>query len=151
MYLVLDVQDNEEQNLIRLFPRCAPSIIPLPSQLTRAYTYILNLTERKCSSTRLYAPADVFSSIATVSKRFPPPGCHRVAGEKLTTRRWHLPLPRLRRHVRDAILPNVLGGRPPHRAKSALLHLSERRLLNPNQGARFALWHCALCIVVHFI
>ena len=59
-YMVLDVQDNEEQNLIRLFPQYAP-------HLRIGSTYNRVIIERTSSLTRRWRKTDVYWCTAMVS------------------------------------------------------------------------------------
>ncbi|KAJ3522126.1 hypothetical protein NMY22_g12021 [Coprinellus aureogranulatus] len=93
-YLTLDVEDNEEQNLIRLFPNARRFI-----------------TEAIAGAFALRSPT-------------------RLS-------RWNQLVTLLRGHVRHAALPAIMGGCATPSAEQALLHLSQRRLFDSDQGAEY--------------
>jgi hypothetical protein len=73
------------------------------------------------------------SSTATV--RTHPSDRHFAS--KLIPHRRNQSISGLCRHVCYAVLPFVLGGCPAHGTKSAILHIPEWRLSNPDQGITF--------------
>ena len=119
-YLTLDVEDNEEQNLIRLFPSCV---------LCSLYP---------CSLTRYRAKAFIDQAIANSGRVLVHCNglCSEIFWETETDgiHRRNQPFPSLCSNVRHAALCTFMGRRPSYGPKPPILYISQWWFLDTNQG-----------------
>lgn len=131
-YMTLDVQDNEEQNLIRLFP----AYVLFSSDFHRPWLNCDLFTEPELSLIRLSQREDASSSIAMVRNFYKNSQRKRLCNISFLLCRRYLFISSICRDVRDATLSTLVGGCSAPGSKPSILYIAEWRLSDPDQGVR---------------
>ena len=123
-YLVLDVQDSEEQNLIRLFPTFVLHIMNYPDSCPthiRAQQFI-NVALSRGGRVLVHCNGKLLHVLV------------RCLDERMVSIRRDQSITSIRDYVCHATLSDLMGRRSPLGPKSAVLHISEWWIFNPDQG-----------------
>jgi hypothetical protein len=125
-YMTLDVEDNEEQNLIRLFPAYVPHFLAISFTWLRSRCRAKEFINRAISGggrVLVHCNGIVLSWLKTEGSLTHCGLCRR-----------NQLVPVVCGNVRNATLPTIMGRRSAYGAEQTVLHLPERRFLDSDQG-----------------
>lgn len=128
-YMVLDVEDNEEQNLIRLFPAWGPYSYILLNGVNRLL-FLCSASVLNSSLTKPLEMEDVFLCIVMVSHSTKCLNLYR----NIILHRGNQSITSIRSHVCHATLSTFMGRRVTHGSEPTLLHITQWRVLDTNKG-----------------